>query len=218
MKGTLVIAGLALVAAAGCGKSAEQQAAEDAAKAAQQTAQSTQQAAQSAAQGAQQMADSLQKMAQGLGQAQANVTVVEFEKLQALLPEMSGWKRGEPGGENVSAMGFKTARAEAQYENGDANIDLEIQDIATAQVMLAPLSMMLVAGYEERSSDGYRRYAAVNGHPGWEEWKKGSRHAEVTAVVANRFIVSAKANDVDSPDAARKLVQSVDLAKLAAMK
>jgi hypothetical protein len=40
----------------------------------------------------------------------------------------------------------------------------------------------------------------------------------VTAVVANRFIVTAKADNVTGPESARKLVESVNLAKLATLK
>ena len=218
MTATHALAGLAIVATVACGKSAEQKAAEDTQKAVQQMAQGAQQMAQGAAQCAQQMAQGAQQLADAAKQLQGNVAVVDFERLMALIPEMSGWKRSEPKGEQANAMGFRFSRAEANYESGNSSMELEIQDVALAQMMLAPLSMWLVAGYEERSSDGYRRYAAVSGHPGWEEWQKGSRHAEVTTVVGNRFIVSAKANDVDSTAPARKLVESVDLGKLASMK
>jgi glucose/arabinose dehydrogenase len=214
----LVVAALALVAAAGCGKSEEEKAAEQTAKAAEQMAKSAEQMAQSAQQGAQQMAQGMQQMAQGLQQAQGNVTVVDFEKLEALLPQMSGWTRGETEGEQQAAMGFKTSRAEAEYTSGDSRMTLEIQDIALAQMMLSGFTMYMASGFEERSSDGYKRATKIAGYPGFEEWQKGSRHAEVTAVVNNRFIVVARANDVPSTEPARKLIEAVDLGKLASLK
>jgi hypothetical protein len=210
----LVVVGLALVAAAACGKSEEQKAAEETAKAAEQMAKGAQQLAQGAQQGAQQLADGMKQMAQ----AQGNLTVVDFEKLQAMLPQVSGWTRGELGGEQNAMMGFKVSRAEADYTNGDARMELEIQDIATAHMMLAGFSMYMAAGFEQRSADGYKRATTISGHPGYEEWSKGSRHAEVTAVVGNRFIVIAKANDVSSTEPARKLIEAVDLGKLASLK
>jgi hypothetical protein len=215
------LAGAVLMVAAGCGKSEEQKAAEEAAKATQKAAEGAQQAGQAAAQGAaqagQDLAKGFEQLAKGMQGAQT-ATVVDFEKLQALLPEVSGWKRGEPKGEQVSSMGVKMSRASAQYSQGDSEIDLEITDSALSQMIMAPMSMMLAAGYNERSSDGYKKSATVSGQPGFEEWSKNSKHAEVTAVVANRFIVTAKADNVTGPESARKLVESVNLAKLAVLK
>jgi hypothetical protein len=209
----------AVVLAAACGKSEEQKAAEkaaeQAAQGAQQAAQGAQQMAQNAQQGAQQMAQGMQQMAQAL---QGNNKAVEYEKLEAMLPQVSGWTRAEPDSEQNSAMGFTTSRTEVDYTNGDARMTLEIQDIALAQPMLAGLSMYTAAGFNERSSRGYKRATTIGGHPGFEEWTKDSQHAQVTAIVANRFIVTAKADDVADTAPARKLVEAVDLAKLATLK
>jgi hypothetical protein len=220
MKRTWMAAGLAgavLMVAAGCGKSEEQKAAEEAAKASQKAAEGAAQAATSAQQAGQDLAKGLQQLAQGVQGAQT-ATVVDFEKLQALLPEMAGWKRGEPDGQQMSSMGVKMSHAKAQYSQGDSEIDLEITDSAFSQIIMAPMSFMLASGYNERSSDGYKKAAPVSGQPGFEEWNKNSKHAEVTAVVANRFIVTAKADNVSGPEVARKLVEAVDFAKLAALK
>jgi hypothetical protein len=212
------LVGLALVAAIGCGKSAEQEAAESAAKAAEQVAKGAEQMAQGAAGSAQQqMAQGMQQMAQGLQQLQGNAQVVDFEKLQAMLPEVPGWTRSEPRGEQMS-MGIKMSRAEARYTNGDSTIRLEIQDTALSQMLLAPLSIFMASGYSERSSEGYKRSTSIGGQPGFEELRKNSREGEVTVVVGNRFIVSARGDEVDSTEPARKLIEAVDLAKLATMK
>lgn len=219
MKRTLAVVGLAMLTAAACGKSAEQQAAEDAAKqaakAAEEMGKAAQQMAQGATQGAQQMAQAAQQMAQGL--QGANATVVDFEKLEALLPEYPGWTKGDAKGQQVS-MGFKISEAEARYTKGESSIHLEITDIALAQAMLAPLSIWMGAGYSERSSDGYKKAVTVAGHPGFEEWSKNSKHGQITVVVANRFLVKADADEVENTDPARKLIETVDLRKLAALK
>ena len=220
MKRTLALMGLAMITAAACGKSPEEKAAEDAAKAAQQIAQGAQQMAQAATQNAnQQVAQGMQQMAQGLQAmgANPNATVVDFEKLEALLPEYAGWEKSDAKGQQVS-MGFKVSEAEARYTKGESSIHLEIQDIAMAQAMLAPLSMWMAAGYNERSSNGYKKAVTVAGHPGYEEWDKSSKHATLTVVVGNRFIVKADADEVENVDPARKLIETVDLRKLATLK
>ena len=223
MKRTLALAVAALVAV-GCGKSEEQKAAEAAAKAAEQAAQGAQQAAQGAAQaaqgaqqGAQQMAQGLQQMTQGLQQMQGNATVVDFEKLEAMLPEVPGWTRSDVRGEQMTVP-FKLSKAEARYTSGDSSVRLEITDTALAQMMLAPLTMYLASGYSERSSDGYKKSVTISGFPGFEEFTKGSKHGQVTAIVGNRFIVTADGDDVGSTEAPMKLVQAVDLTKLSTLK
>jgi hypothetical protein len=213
--------GLAMVAAGACGKSAEQQAAEDAAKqmakAADQMAQGAQQMAQGAAQSAQQMAQGMQQMAQGMQGMQAAGNVVDFEKLEALLPEFPGWEKSGAKGSQASAP-IKYSEAQARYSKGESTMRLEIQDVALAQAMLAPLSIWMAAGYNERSSDGYKKAVTVAGHPGYEEWDKSSKHGTLTVVVGNRFLVKADADEVESTDVARKLIEAVDIAKLASLK
>jgi len=165
-----------------------------------------------AAQAAQQMAEAVQKM----GQTQT-ATAVDFEKLIAFLPEPAGWTRSKPEGEQIS-MGASMSRAEAEYEKGESSIRLEITDSSFNQLYLAPMSMMLMSTYSERSSKGYKKAASLNGSPGFEEWENEPKEGTVTVVVSNRFVVSARGRNVDNIDAVRSLVQAVDLSKLAALK
>jgi hypothetical protein len=199
---------------------AEQPPAAQAAQNGQQAAQAAQQVAQ---QGTQQLAQGLQQLAQGLsqmGQHDANgkaVEAVDFEKLVALLPSPAGWTKSKPTGKQVTAV-ISTSNAEASYTKGPMNVRLEITDSAFSQLLLAPLSMMLAAGYSERSSDGYKKSVSMSGSPAYEEWGSDTKQGEVTALVANRFIVSAKGSSLDSIDSLRTIVNQVDLNKLAAMK
>jgi hypothetical protein len=207
----LAIGTLVLACAGACGKSAQQKQAEDAAKNLQQAAQ--QMANGGMAQGMQQMAQGLQQMAQG----NPNAKAVDYEALKGLLPEVSGWARSDEKGEQLS-MPVAYSHAEAQYLKDDARVHLEITDTALSQILIAPMSMFLATGYSERSDDGFKRATKVGGQPGMEDWEAKSKHAEVTALVGNRFVVSGKGDDVDSVDTVRKVVESVDFAKLSALK
>jgi hypothetical protein len=168
--------------------------------------------------GSAEMAEGLQQMAKGLQQmAQTAATPVPFETLMALLPEIPGWTRAEPSGETLTVpMAYSTAQA--RYAMGDSRLTLEIKDTALSQILLAPLSMFLTSGYAERSTDGFKQATTIGRHPGFEEWNAPSRRAEVTAVVAGRFIVKATAEDVAGIEPARRAVEAVDLTKLAALK
>jgi hypothetical protein len=78
--------------------------------------------------------------------------------------------------------------------------------------------MFLGSGYSERSDDGFKRSAKIAGQPGFEEWNTQDKRGEVTAVIANRFIVKGTGHQVDSLDTVRSVVESVDLGKLASLK
>jgi hypothetical protein len=199
------VVSVALLASAGCGGSKP-------ATEAQPSPQATPSASpQTPAQVAQQMAKGLQQ----LGQIQAKP--VDFEQLILMMPEPAGWTRNKPRGDQIT-VGVSISKAEAEYTKGDSTIRLEITDTSFSQLLMAPLSMMLMTGYSERSSDGYKKYAALGGSPGFETWDNEPKNGEVTVVVANRFIVNAKGNNVPNIEAVRSLVQAIDLGKLAALK
>jgi hypothetical protein len=214
----MMMASFALAAAVGCGGS-EQQQAEDAAQQMQQGAEQVARAAEQMAQGsAEQMAQGLQQVTQGLQQmAQGQTEVVDYEVLKGLLPQVNGWTQAGVRGEQMS-MPVKISRAEARYTRGDSSIELEIIDSAMSQLLLAPMSIYLSAGYSERSDEGFKRSAKIGDHPGIEDWNNGSRRGEVTAVVGNRFIVQATGRDIDDLAAVRQVVDAVDLTKLATLK
>jgi hypothetical protein len=161
----------------------------------------------------------LQQLAQGLQQMSKNTAKpVDFEELKALLPDIAGWTRSDVHGEQQTAMGMSQSNAKARYTKGESTIQIEITDSTMNQILLAPMAMFITSGYEEKSDDGYKKAVQVGGFPGFEEWEKGAKHGQTTAIVANRFIVAADAHSVEGPDVARKAVESVNLAKLAGLK
>lgn len=162
-------------------------------------------------------AQAVPRIVPGPTEAAANVTPVDFEQLVALVPELSGWTRSKPRGQQVSA-GVPISQANAEYTNGDSAIKLEIADSSFNPLILGPLSMMLVRTYSERTADGYKQFAAIGGSPGFESWQNESREGEVTVVVANRFVITASGDNVDTLEPVRSLVKAIDLAKLAALK
>jgi hypothetical protein len=222
----------AIGATVACGQSEAQKQAQDASKqataagqqaaaAGQQAAAAGQQAAsaaQSATNGLAQMAQGLTQMAQGLQGKNGQVAPpVDYEQLKALVPDLDGWKKENVKGEQMTSP-FQYSKATAHYSKDNGSIDLDITDSALNQILIAPFSMFLTSGYSERSDEGYKKSAPVKGNPGYEEWQKDSKHAEITTVVNNRFIVQGTGHDVDNADVVRKLVESVDLAKLGTLK
>ena len=139
------------------------------------------------------------------------VPPIDFETLIAVLPNApAGWTRGRPKGN----QGTEISTAEAIYELGDSLIHVEVIDTSFRPVYLAPLRFALVPGFSERSSGRYTKAAPVGGSPGFERWDEDAKSAEVTMVVANRIVVSAKGRNVDNANATRALVTAVDQKKL----
>ena len=219
----IVVGFVALAAVAGCGKSAEQKQVEEAAKqiqaAADQMAKGAQQAAAGGtAQATDQLAQGLSQFAKGLGAMSQNATpAVDYEKLKELMPDVSGWTRSNVRGEQMT-MPFKISKASASYAKDSSSIKLEITDSSLNQLVMAPISMFMAVGFEEKSDDGYTKSMKLAGLPGFEKWQEARKDGEVTVVVASRFIVNADGNNVENIDIVRKVVQAVDLSKLAGMK
>jgi hypothetical protein len=149
--------------------------------------------------------------------AQSQAKPVDFELLKALLPEMSGWTRTRPRGEQIKTP-FAISNAKAHYTMGASTMDIEITDSALNQMIFAPFAMFMASGYEERSDDGYKKAGTIAGSPGFESWEKDANRGEVTVIVANRFVVQAKGRRVPSVDSVKKAVETIDLAKLARLK
>jgi len=197
-----ILTALSLIAATGCGSAAK-----DAAPAPTPTATVVAPDASAPAKNPSPAAPGMQPAARP----------VPFEDLIACLPEAAGWTRSKPTGEQVT-MGIDMSRAHGDYEKGEGSIDVDITDSSFNQLFLAPLTTYLAKGYSERTNDGYRKAAPVNGQPAFETWNSESRRAEVIVVVANRFVVQATGHNVDSAEPVRALAQAVDFAKLATLK
>lgn len=212
----LIALALALVGTVACGKSAEEKAAEEQAKTVQQGAAAAQQGADQMAQGLQQMAQGLQQLAQG-GAGGQTAAPVDFQKLETVLPVVSGWTRSEPEGHQMS-MPVPISNTEATYTNGDMEVKLTIVDSAFSQIATAPLMMLTAAGYSEKTSTGYKRATTIGGAPAYEEWDSSDKSGKLGTIIGKRFMVEASGSNLDSVDTLKGFVQKVNAAKLAALK
>ena len=170
----------------------------------------------SAAQGISDMAKGMQEVAKGFQQLQGSAKPVDFEQLITVLNEVDGWKRSEPRGEQMN-MPVSFSTAEARYQRDESQVYVKVQDSALSQLLMAPYSMFLRSGFEERSSDGYKRASAFDGNPGFEEWNSRNNSGEVTVIVGQRFIVTGRGTRVENLDVVKGVVRSLGLSKLPAI-
>ena len=212
---------LALVAATACGKSAEQQRQEEAAKQLQDAAKKMEAAGKDAQKGAEGMAAGMEGLAKALGAAAgaANggkaVDPLPFRDLQATFADLSGWEKMKPTGESTTAP-FKISTAGVRYKKGDAEIRVKITDSAYNALMLVPFSWVSNMGYEKETETGYEKAVKVAGFPGLEKWNTESKDGELTLVANKRYIVELEGNDIDDPKVLHSLAEAMALSKLPA--
>ena len=213
-------AGLALLMTVACGKSEEEKAAEKAAEETREAAEALKKAAESGAAGGAQGLQDFAKAMEGVAGAMAGKTPdgktvepVRFQELQAALPEISGWQRGEPTGERMTSP-VPFSQAEADYTMGDANISVKVVDSAFSQMLIAPWAMFLTAGYERESSDGFERSINVGGNPGFERYNKNNKEGELNIVVAKRFLVTIEGDNINDTKVLHDFASKIDAEKL----
>jgi X-X-X-Leu-X-X-Gly heptad repeat protein len=207
MRAIVWVLGMALVVP-GCGGSEQQQQQEQAAEAAKS-------GAEQAAKGLEQMAKGLEQLAGG-GDGKP-VPPVNFRELQTLFPDLSGWEKGKPVGEMMT-MPVSFSQAEVEYTKGEAAIEMKIIDTGLHQLLLAPYSMFLTAGYERETQDGYEKSVSVAGQPGWERWNSSAKDGALNAVVGKRFLVTLEGRNIDDTKVLHDVLGQTDIAKLSTLR
>ena len=219
-----ILAIAAVVALSACGKSEQQkqaeQAADDLKKAAETMAKAAEkQGTAAAAQGANDMAKAMQTMASAFsgGADGKAVDPIAFQTLQSHLPKVSGWEMDEPEGERMT-MPVAFSQVETKYKKGETRIDAKIVDTGFAQLLMAPWSMMMAAGYSRESSSGYEKSTSLSGNPAIEKWNKSSKNGELDVLVGKRFMLSLEGHDLEDIKQLQDFASNFNLSAIAAAK
>ncbi|MGE3274848.1 MAG: hypothetical protein AB7O67_07035 [Vicinamibacterales bacterium] len=215
--------GLALVAVLGaaCGKSDAEKQADEISAAADRMAAQMDEAAKTAendpAAGMAGMAEAMKGMADAMAGGEGKAAdPVSFRELQAVLPELSGWTMDKPKGERMTSP-IPFSQTETRYERDGGRIDVKIVDSGYNQMLIAPWSMFLTAGYERETDEGYERSVNIDGNPGFEKWNSESKDGELNIVVAKRFLVTIEGRDLSDVSELRDVFEKIDTSKLASL-
>ena len=208
----------ALASLVACGKSPQQQQAEQIQKNAQQMAQSAAQMTGNA----QEVAKGFEAMARGMAAAAGNgdvkpVDPVDFKELQAVLPDMAGWEKSHPEAERMTSP-VSFSYASTRYKKDDFEITEKITDSGFNQMLVAPLTMMLAAGYAKESTNGFEKSSTVAGYPAFEKWDKSEKSGDLTVFVSQRFVVELEGTGMADNKELQAFLARTDLKKLAALK
>ncbi|MEW6469233.1 MAG: hypothetical protein AB1458_09925 [Bacteroidota bacterium] len=146
--------------------------------------------------------------------------VMKYEELMKFLPsEVSGYKRGEPDGASVNAMGSSFSNAEVRFEkeNGDY-VKVVIVDYNQAYSLYSSAAMAWTMGFSVDSPEEKANSVKLdNNIAGWEVYKKKSKDANITLGAGYRFWINVEANNQADTEFVKSVAKSIDLGKLASM-
>jgi hypothetical protein len=219
----LVVA-LAIATSIACGKSEAEKQAEKAAEDMKKAAEAVQEAQAKGADASKGMADmakAMQGMAAAVGGGGTGdgkpVEPVATDVLKATLPTVAGWEMSPPKAERMTSP-IAFSQVEADFKQGDKEIELRVVDTGYAQMLVAPWSMFLASGYSRESSNGYEKSVSVAGNPGFEKWDSGSKRGELNIFAGKRFMVSVKSRDLADTKVLHEFASKMDFAKISALK
>jgi len=128
------------------------------------------------------------------------VEVVNFRKLKELLPEeIDDLKRTGFSGEKTNAFGIKVSKAEGKYKSEDnkQKIEITILDMGSMKGLAGMTAFAWSwAEIDKESDDGFERTFEYKGHKAYEKYNTNYQDGEVQVLVAKRFMVEVKGNDV----------------------
>ena len=166
--------------------------------------------------GARDMADAVQELEERANQAPAEP--VDFRRLRDLLPETAaGLERTNAEGSKQGSMGFSVSEASADYEGGDASLDIKLTDMGAVPTMAMMGAAWTMTDVDRETATGYEKTVRLGESKGYRKYDTESRRGEFSLVVVDRFLVNVSGRGVDD-DALEAALRAVDLSALAAMR
>jgi hypothetical protein len=107
--------------------------------------------------------------------------------------------------------------ASTKYKKNDLEVTEKITDSGFNQLLVAPISMMLAAGYAKQSTQGFEKSTTVAGYPAFEKWDKSEKSGQLTVFVNQRFLVELEGSGMSDNKELQAFLARTDLKKLAAM-
>jgi hypothetical protein len=142
---------------------------------------------------------------------------VDFHVLESMLPSsLPGMQRGTPQGNANQGMGLKETSAQVDFSGtNDARVSVSITD-AAAVSGLAGIAEMANSQQSEQG-DSYEKNEKIGGQNVHEKWDAQAKHGELSLIVAKRYGVEIRGDNVDM-EALKNALGQIDLGKLESMK
>lgn len=142
---------------------------------------------------------------------------VDFHVLESMLPaSLSGMQRGTPQGSENQGMGMKETSAQVSFQAADnARVNISITDAAAVSGLAGVAEMANAREFEQ--GDDYEKNETLGGQNVHEKWNAQGKHGELSLIVARRYGVEVRGDNVDM-DTLKSALAQIDLGKLEAMK
>jgi hypothetical protein len=147
-----------------------------------------------------------------------HIDPVDFHTLKDLLPSaLPGLQRADAQGSSQQALGVKGSSASADYQgqSGERAV-MKISDMSGVSGLLV-LATAVAQTTSSESDAGFERDATVAGRTVHEKYDNKSRHGEISAIVAKRFVVEVTGDGMEMASLEQD-IGAVDFARLEAMK
>ena len=153
--------------------------------------------------------ESLKSLADG-----EEVETVDFRDLKKALPEkLVGLKRVSSSGEKSGIKGFMVAKAEAEYEDEDRKLEVELMDMggmALAQLGFAAWAKVEI---DKESDDGYEKTYTKDDVRYHEEYDYRRESGSLKAIYHKRILLSLEIRNM-KPETFQKILRKLDIADL----
>jgi len=155
-------------------------------------------------------AETLKAMNQG-----KDIEPVSTGTLKDFLPAtLAGMKQGETDVRQMGMMGIKAAAAQADYEAGDATLELMIMDLGNVSgPMRMGIAGWTMAQIDRQTDTGYEKTVTYQGYKGMEEYDRQTKHGEFRIFVGDRFVVEITGDNA-TMETIKKAMGEIDLKKL----
>lgn len=162
------------------------------------------------------MVDKIKEEAENMSNEEPK-EVVDAKLLKELLPEeAAGFARKSAESEKTGAMGFMISRAEANYKNDAGSIDVNIIDVAGTGALMG-MAAWSVMDMNKETENGYEKTTTYKGNKAYEKYDSKNKDGEIAVIVAKRFIVTVKGNNVEI-DKVKETLDDIDFGKLEDLK
>lgn len=153
--------------------------------------------------------------------AKGDTLAIPYTELQKLLPaSIDGYEKdGEPEGQSMNMVGASYSTASQNYKKGDHYLKLTLVDYNAAYGLYGMATAFMASGFSSENADekmGGIDLGVANAK-GWEVIRKKEKKATISVGVADRFFVTAEADNQENSELLKEAVRSLDLSKLAGM-
>ena len=149
------------------------------------------------------------------------VAIVDPAVLEALLPAPDGWTIARQHSKQVIKPEYMHSFAEVILKREAMTVRLTLADTDGNQGSLMALATMIMTLREDFIGEvppaTMIRRVTIGGMPAAERWSTADGDGEVSVLIGKRFVIAADGTKLDSLDTLRRIVESIDFKKVAAL-